>query len=117
MVGFFSKPKRTLRKMVKNGDYKEALEFGHSIAAKYNKDHDYLFIMGGIHYILDDSKNVFYYMDQALEINPFDVDALHLKASVYAASGEKEKMMEYCKKIHEIDPEHQGARELLDSSR
>ena len=34
--------------MVKNGDYKEALEYGRSIAKQYEKDHDYLFIMGGI---------------------------------------------------------------------
>ena len=89
MTGFFSKPKRTLRKMVKNGDYKEALEYGRSIAKQYEKDHDYLFIMGGIHYILDDAENVFYYMDRVLGINPYDTDALH-----------------YCM--------YQGARDLLD---
>ena len=79
MTGFFSKPKRTLRKMVKNGDYKEALEYGRSIAKQYEKDHDYLFIMGGIHYILDDAENVFYYMDRVLGINPYDTDALEPK--------------------------------------
>ena len=100
--------------MAKNGDYKEALEYGRSIAAQYEKDPDYLFIMGGIHYILDDAKNVFYYMDMALEINPYDMDALHLKASVYASSDNKKKTTEYCGKILDIDSEHQGARELLD---
>ncbi len=103
--------------MAKNGDYKEALEYGRSIAAQYEKDHDYLFIMGGIHYILDDAKNVFYYMDRVLEINPYDTDALHLKASVYAASDDKKKTTEYCGKILDIDSEHQGARELLDRLR
>ncbi len=100
--------------MVKNGDYKEALEYGGSIAAQYEKDHDYLFIMGGIHYILDDAENVFYYMDRVLGINPYDTDALHLKASVYVAADDKKKATEYCRKILDIDSEHRGARELLD---
>ena len=117
MTGFFSKPKRTLRKMVKNGDYKEALEYGRSIAKQYEKDHDYLFIMGGIHYILDDAENVFYYMDRVLGINPYDTDALHLKASVYMVAKDKNKVTKYCRQILEIDSEHRGARELLDRLR
>ena len=79
--------------------YKEALEYGRSIAKQYEKDHDYLFIMGGI------------------GINPYDTDALHLKASVYMVAKDKNKVTKYCREILEIDSEHRGARELLDRLR
>ena len=57
MVGLFSYPKRRLKKLLRDGEYKEALEFGYSIEEKYSNDPDFFFIMGSIYYILDDAKN------------------------------------------------------------
>ncbi|MBI3254730.1 MAG: hypothetical protein HYZ55_02360, partial [Nitrosarchaeum sp.] len=42
MVGLFSYPKRHLKKLVKNGDYSEALEFGKGLAEKFSNDSDYM---------------------------------------------------------------------------
>ena len=52
MVGLFSYPKRHLKKLVKNGDYVEALEFGKSLEGKFFNDPDYMFMMGSIYFIL-----------------------------------------------------------------
>jgi len=56
LVGLFSHPKRRLKKLLKEGEYKEALEFGYSIEEKYSNDPDFFFIMGSIYYILEDAK-------------------------------------------------------------
>ncbi|SVC97007.1 uncharacterized protein METZ01_LOCUS349861, partial [marine metagenome] len=45
MTGLFSYPKRKLRKLSKNGDFKEAIELGNNLEEKYAQDHDFLFIM------------------------------------------------------------------------
>jgi len=56
LVGLFSHPKRRLKKLLNEGEYKEALEFGNSIEEKYSNDPDFFFIMGSIYYILEDAK-------------------------------------------------------------
>ena len=55
---WFNTPKRKLKKLIQNGDYKEAIELGDEIEEKYANDPDYLFIMGGLFYILEDAKNI-----------------------------------------------------------
>ena len=83
MVGLFRYPKRRLRKLVQQGEYKEALEFGASIEEKFSNDPDFFFIMGSIYYILEDAKNTLYYFNKSLEINENDIETLLLKANVH----------------------------------
>ena len=45
-------------------------------------------------------------MDRVLGINPYDTDALHLKASVYMVAKDKNKVTKYCMRFY------RGAREL-----
>ncbi len=58
MVSLFSYPKRKLRKLVKKGEYKEAVEFGKNLENQNPNDADLLFIMGSIFYILKDVSSV-----------------------------------------------------------
>jgi len=46
LVGLFSHPKRRLKKLLRDGEYKEALEFGYSIEEKYSDDPDFFFHYG-----------------------------------------------------------------------
>ena len=64
MVGLFSYPKRKLKKLIKDGEYIEALEFGKSLESHFSEDSDFMFIMGSTYYILEDSKT-----DLPLQIN------------------------------------------------
>lgn len=115
MVGLFSYPKRKLRKLVHDGEYAEALEFGKSIEQKYPKDHDFLFIMGSVYYILEDAQNALSYFDRALEINGSDTEALYLSANIHHHLNDIPVAKANCKKVLEIDPTHKGATELLKS--
>ena len=55
MVGLFKHPKRRLRKLVKDGEYDEAVRFGKSLESEYSDDHDFMFIMGSVYFIVDDA--------------------------------------------------------------
>ena len=115
MVGLFSYPKRRLKKLLKEGEYKEALEFGYSIEEKYSNDPDFLFIMGSIYYILDDAQNTLYYFDRSLEINANDIETLLLKANVHLYLKELNSVIDCCEKVLEIDPKNRSAEEILDN--
>ncbi|KAG2476794.1 MAG: putative TPR domain protein, component of TonB system [Nitrosopumilales archaeon] len=115
MVGLFSHPKRRLRKLFNEGEYKEALEFGSSIEEKYSNDPDFFFIMGSIYYILDDAKNALYYFDKTLSIGEFDTEALLLKANVHLYLKEHKAVKECCNKILEVDPQNKSANQILDN--
>ncbi len=115
MVGLFSYPKRRLRKLFNEGEYKEALEFGSSIEEKYSNDPDFFFIMGSIYYILDDAKNALYYFDKTLSIGEFDTEALLLKANVHLYLKEHKAVKECCNKILEVDPQNKSANQILDN--
>ncbi len=115
MVGLFSYPKRRLRKLIQQGEYKEALEFGKSLEEKYSNDPDFLFIMGSIYYILDDAQNTLYYFDRSLEINANDIETLLLKANVHLYLKELNSVIDCCGKVLEIDPKNRRAEEILDN--
>ena len=115
MVGLFSYPKRRLKKLLKEGEYKEALEFGYSIEEKYSNDPDFFFIMGSIYYILDDAKNALYYFDKTLSIGEFDTEALLLKANVHLYLKEYKVVKECCNKILQVDPQNKSANQILDN--
>ena len=114
MVGLFSYPKRRLKKLVKDGDYVEALEFGKSLESKFSSDHDFMFIMGSIYYILEDSKKAIPYFERALEINGNDVETLTLKTNAHLSLQQKDDAIDCCKKILELQPDNYEAHGLLE---
>ncbi len=99
--------------MAKNGDYKEALEFGNSIEEKFSKDADFLFIMGSIYYILEDAENALHYFDRSLNEGDPDTETLFLKANVHFALKENDTVRECCEEILKMNPEHNEAKDLL----
>ena len=113
MVGLFSYPKRRLKKLLKEGEYKEAVEFGKSLEEKFSDDHDYLFIMGSIYYMLGDAKNALHYFDKALSINEHDAETLLLKANVHLYLKEKDAVLDCCNKAFEIDPKNPEVDKIL----
>ncbi len=114
MTGLFNYPKRNLKKLVKNGDYVEALEFGKSLAEKFSNDSDYMFMMGSIYFILEESKKAITYFEKALEINPDDIETLTLKTNAHLSLQQKDEAIVCCKKIISLDPINYEAHGLLE---
>ena len=112
-TGLFRYPKRKLRKMVKNGDYREALEFGEGIEEAFSADPDFLFIMGSIYYILENGDNALHYFERALAINGSDIETLALKASLHYSRGEAPEARACCERALEVDPDHMASRDML----
>lgn len=112
-TGLFRYPKRKLRKMVKNGDYREALEFGEGIEEEFSADPDFLFIMGSIYYILENGDNALHYFERALAINASDTETLALKASLHYSRGEAPEARACCERVLEVDPDHMASRDML----
>ena len=54
MASLFRYPKRRLKKMLRNGEYAEAIEFGKSLEHRFSDDFDFMFIMGGIYLIVEE---------------------------------------------------------------
>ncbi len=114
MAALFSYPKRKLKKLVKEGEYKKAVEFGESLIQKNPNDEDLYFMMGSIFYILKDAKSSLYYFDKFLELKEYDAETLMLKANVHVFLKEYDTAIECCKKILNTDPENNEARNLLE---
>jgi tetratricopeptide (TPR) repeat protein len=114
MTGLFTYPKRHLKKLVKNGEYVEALEFGKSLQEKFSNDADYLFMMGSVYFILEDSKKSITYFEKALEIDPNDIETLTLKTNAHLSLQQKDEAIECCKKIITLDPKNYEAQGLLE---
>ena len=125
MTGLFNNPRRHLRTLIKQArkekdpvkrekKYDEALEYGHGIEKKLEHDPDIAFIIGTIYYIKGDSEKTLEYMNNVLEIGIFDLDALAIKASVYLNLKNKEKVIECCNKIKELDPKNKALIEIED---
>ena len=114
LVALFSYPKRKLKKLVKEGEYKQAVEFGENLIEKNPNDADLYFIMGSIFYILKDAKSSIHYFDKVLELRENDSETLILKANVHIFLKEYETAIQCCKKILEVDPENTEARNLLE---
>jgi tetratricopeptide (TPR) repeat protein len=114
LVGLFSYPKRKLRKLVKEGEYKDAVEFGKSLEQKNPNDSDLLFIMGGLFYILKDAKTALNYFERVLEINGYDQETLLLKANVHVFLKEFDAAIECCNKVLAVDFENMEAKNILE---
>ena len=114
-MAFFKFPKRKLRKLIQQGEYEEAIEFGNSLESKFSQDSDYLFIMGSLFYIIEDAKKALEYFDRCLKLNPDDIETLHLKANIHIHLKENDTAIRCCKKILIQNPEHLQARQILDT--
>ena len=113
MVGLLSYPKRKLKKLIKEGEYKEAIAFGNTMEEEYEYDPDFLFIMAGMFYILDDPKKTLHYVDRVLEINEYDTEALGLKLRIHQHFEENDKVIDCCKRILKIDSDAYDVRDIL----
>jgi tetratricopeptide (TPR) repeat protein len=114
MVGLFNYPKRRLKKLAKNGEYNEALEFGRSLEKQFSQDPDFLFIMGSIYFIVDEPSKALPYFERSLEIDGTDVETLMLKTNSHLALQQKDEAIECCKKILAIDSKNKEADEMLE---
>ena len=113
MTGLFNYPKRKLRKLISQGEYEKAIEFGNELEAQSPKDPDLLFILGSMFYILKDEKKTLHYIDRVLEINPYDVESLSLKLRVHQFLKEDDVVIDCCRKILEVAPDNFEVRDLI----
>ncbi|MDX1441388.1 MAG: tetratricopeptide repeat protein [Nitrosopumilaceae archaeon] len=114
MVGFVIYPKRHLQKLVNRGDYAEAIEYAKSIESKFQNDHDFWFIVGGIYFILEDAKKALQFLDKSLELKGDDVDTLMIKTNAHLFLEQKDEAIQCCKKIIEIEPDNYEAHGLIE---
>jgi tetratricopeptide (TPR) repeat protein len=114
MVGLFSYPKRHLKKLIKDGEYSQALEFGKDMEPKFLNDSDYMFIMGGIYFILEDAKKSILYFDKALAIKNDDIETLMLKTNAHFLLQQKDEAIDCCKKIIKLDHANNEAQDILE---
>ena len=100
--------------MVQKGEYAEALQFGRSIEPEYAEDHDFLFIMGSIHYIMEEPRRAIPYLDKAVSLQSDDMEALMLMTNAHLALGQRQEAASCCMHILKIDPKHIEAKSILD---
>ena len=75
MVGLFKQPKRRLKKLIRDGEYVDAITFGKNLESDYSDDSDFMFIMGSIYFIVDDAIDCCY---RILKIDPKNSEAQDL---------------------------------------
>jgi len=114
MVSLFRYPKRRLKKLIREGEYVQAIEFGNSLESKFSDDPDFMFIMGGVYVILEDAKKALPYYEKAVQLDNNDVETLKLKTDVHLALEQKNKAIDCCKRILELEPKNYEAKELLE---
>jgi len=114
MVSLFRYPKRRLKKLIREGEYVEAIEFGNSLESKFSDDPDFMFIMGGVYVILEDPKKALPYYEKAVQLDNNDVETLKLKTDIHLALEQKNKAIDCCKRILELEPKNYEAQELLE---
>ena len=114
MAGLFNQPKRRIKKLLKDGEYIEAIQYGKSIESKYSDDSDFMFIMGSVYFIVEDSKKALPYFEKAHQLNDKDVETLTLKTNVHLALEQKDEAIDCCKKIINLDPKNTEAQDLLE---
>ena len=114
MVSLFRYPKRRLKKLIREGEYVEALEFANSLESKFSDDPDFMFIMGGVYVILEEPKKALPYYEKAIQLDNSDVETLKLKTDVHLALQQKDEAIDCCKRILELEPKNYQAQELLE---
>ena len=113
MVGLFKQPKRRLKKLIKDGEYIDAIEFGKNLESDYSDDYDFMFIMGSIYFIVDDAKKALPYFEKSFHLNADDVEMLTLKTNVHLALEQKSEAIDCCKRILKLNPKNSEAESLL----
>ncbi len=114
MVGLFRYPKRRLKKLVKDGEYVEAIELGKSLESEFADDHDFMFIMGSVYFIVEDAKKALPYFEKAILLDNNDVETLALKTNVHLALQQKDEAIDCCKQIIQLEPKNSEAQDLLE---
>ncbi|MGV7225583.1 MAG: tetratricopeptide repeat protein [Nitrosopumilus sp.] len=114
MVGLFKHPKRRIKKLLKAGEYDEAIAFGRNLESEYSDDHDFMFIMGSAFFIVDDAKRALPYFEKAFELDDGDIETLTLKTNVHLALEQKTEAIQCCKYILKLQPKNSEAEELLE---
>ena len=114
LAGLFKHPKRRMKKLVRDGEYDKAIAFGKSLESEYSEDHDFMFIMGSVYFIVEDSKKALPYFEKAYELDNTDVENLTLKTNVHLSLQQKDEAIECCKKILKLQPDNTEAENLLE---
>ena len=114
MVGLFKQPKRRLKKLLRDGEYTDAIAFGKNLESEYSDDSDFMFIMGSIYFIVDDAKNALPYFEKSFQLDADDVEMLTLKTNVHLALEQKDEAMDCCRRIIKLEPKNSEAESLLD---
>ncbi|MGH1567059.1 MAG: tetratricopeptide repeat protein [Nitrosopumilus sp.] len=114
MVGLFKYPKRRLKKLLKEGEYDEAIKFGKRLESEYHDDSDFMFIMGSVYFIVEDAKKALPYFEKSFQLNNTDVETLTLKTNVHLALQQKDEAIDCCKIILKLQPKNSEAQTLLD---
>ena len=114
MVSLFRYPKRRLKKLIREGEYVDAITFGKSLESKHSDDPDFMFIMGSVYFIVEDAKKALPYFEKAVQLDNNDVETLKLKTDVHLALQQKDEAMDCCKRIIKLEPKNSKAKELLE---
>ncbi|MCV0401831.1 MAG: tetratricopeptide repeat protein [Nitrosopumilus sp.] len=114
MVGLFKHPKRHIKKLLKDGEYDEAIKFGMDLESKYSDDHDFMFILGSAFFIVDDAKRALPYFEKAFQLDNEDVETLTLKTNVHLALEQKNEAIDCCRRIIKLEPKNSEAQNLLE---
>ena len=113
MVSLFKQPKRRLKKLIRDGEYTDAIAFGKNLESEYFDDSDFMFIMGSIYFIVDDAKRALPYFEKSFQLNADDIEMLTLKTNVHLALEQKDKAIDCCKRILKLNPKNSEAESLL----
>ena len=114
MVGLFKQPKRHLKKLIRDGEYPDAIVFGKNLESEYSDDSDFMFIMGSIYFIVDDAKKALPYFEKSFQLNSDDIEMLTLKTNVHLALEQKNEAIDCCKRIIRLEPKNAEAESLLE---
>ena len=114
MVGLFKQPKRRLKKLLRDGEYTDAIVFGKNLESEYSDDSDFMFIMGSIYFIVDDAKNALPYFEKSFQLNSEDVEMLTLKTNVHLSLQQKDEAIDCCKRIIKLEPKNSEDESLLE---
>ena len=113
-MGLIIYPKRHLQKLVNRGDYAEAIEYAKSIESKFQNDHDFWFIVGGIYFITEDAEKAVHFFEKSLALKDDEVDVLMVKTNAHLFLEQKDEAIKCCKRIIEIEPDNYEAHGLLE---
>ena len=113
-MAIFSYPKRRLKKLIKEGEYEQAIKFGKSLESKFSTDSDFMFIMGSAFFIVEDAKKALPYFEKASKLNNNDIEILTLKTNVHLALEQKNEAMDCCVQILKLEPKNLEAQRILE---